>query len=81
MKYKVTVKLKAGVLDPQGRAILEAAHALGFAELGEVRVGKVFYLEVSPADTATVRARVEALTGKLLANPVIEDFKVESVEP
>ncbi len=74
MKARVTVSLKPGVLDPQGRAILHALEGLGFAGVHDVRVGKVIELEL--ADGTTPEA-VEEMGRKLLANPVIENFRVE----
>ena len=77
MKAVVTVMLKAGVLDPQGKAIGQALHGLGFAGVGEVRAGKVIELEIAGSDTAAVKAQAEEMARKLLANTVIESFKVE----
>ncbi len=77
MKAKVTVMLKNGVLDPQGKAIGQALNGLGFAGVGEVRAGKVIELELSETDPTKARAEAEAMARKLLANPVIESFSVE----
>jgi phosphoribosylformylglycinamidine synthase len=77
VKAVVTVMLKDGVLDPQGRAIGQALKNLGFADVGEVRAGKVIELELDAADAATARARAEEMARKLLANQVIERFSVE----
>jgi phosphoribosylformylglycinamidine synthase len=77
MKVVVTVMLKTGVLDPQGKAIGQALHGLGFANVGEVRAGKVIELELAEADPAAAKAQAEAMARKLLANTVIESFKVE----
>ncbi len=77
MKAVVTVMLKDGVLDPQGRAIAQALKNLGFAGVGDVRAGKVIELELDVADPATARARAEEMARKLLANQVIERFSVE----
>ena len=76
MKATVTVMLKAGVLDPQGKAIGHALHMLGFANVGEVRAGKVIELELSEADPERARAIAEDMARKLLANTVIESFRV-----
>ena len=76
MKATVTVMLKPGVLDPQGKAIGHALSTLGFAGVGEVRAGKVIELELSEADPAKARAQAEEMAHKLLANTVIESFKV-----
>lgn len=77
MKAIVTVMLKNGVLDPQGRAIGHALHNLGFANVGEVRAGKVIELELTETDPDRARAAAEAMARKLLANTVIESFRVE----
>ena len=77
MKAVVTVMLKDGVLDPQGKAIGHALHNLGFTGVGEVRAGKVIELELTEADPARARASAEEMARRLLANTVIEGFKVE----
>ena len=77
MKAVVTVMLKAGVLDPQGKAIGQALLGLGFEGVGEVRAGKVIELEIAGSDKPTVKAQAEEMARKLLANMVIESFKVE----
>lgn len=77
MKARVTVTLKQGVLDPQGKAIGNALHGLGFAEVGAVRAGKVIELDLDGADPAAARARVEEMCRRLLANTVIEDYAIE----
>ena len=77
MTATVTVRLKSGVLDPPGKAIGQALHSLGFAGVGEVRAGKVIELELSETDPARAKAQAEDMARKLLANTVIESFKVE----
>ena len=77
MKVVVTVMLKDGVLDPQGRAIGHALGNLGFTGVGEVRAGKVIELELAEADPASARQAGEAMARKLLANTVIESFRVD----
>ena len=74
MKAYVHVMLKNGVLDPQGKAIGQALNGLGFAEVGEVRAGKVIELDVADG---TDKKRIEDMCEKLLANTVIENYKVE----
>lgn len=74
MKARVIVTLKSGVLDPQGRAIGNALSGLGFAGVNEVRQGKLIELDL--ADGTTV-ADVEAMCKALLANPVIENYRIE----
>ena len=77
MKAIVTVMLKDGVLDPQGRAIGVALHQLGYGEVGEVRAGKVIELDLAGGEPGQVRARAEEMARRLLANTVIETFAVE----
>jgi phosphoribosylformylglycinamidine synthase subunit PurS len=77
MKAVVTVMPKEGVLDPQGKAIGHALQSLGFSGVGEVRAGKVIELDLSETEPARALAAAEAMARKLLANPVIERFKVE----
>ena len=77
MKLRVVVTLKNGVLDPQGRAIEGALGGLGFAGVSEVRVGKLIELEVSDG---TDDAQVDAMCRQLLANTVIENYRVERQE-
>ena len=77
MKAVVTVMLKNGVLDPQGKAIGHALGHLGFTGVGEVRAGKVIELELAETDPARARAAAEDMARKLLANTVIESFSVD----
>ncbi len=77
MKAIVTIMLKNGVLDPQGKAIGHALNNLGFAQVGEVRMGKIIELELTETDAAKAKAEAEEMARKLLANTVIESFKVE----
>jgi phosphoribosylformylglycinamidine synthase subunit PurS len=73
---RVTVTLKKGVLDPQGRAIEGALGSLGFAGVGSVRQGKVFDVVLDHNDRVKAEADLKAMCEKLLANTVIEDFAV-----
>ena len=77
MKARVTVTLKTGVLDPQGKAIEGALKSLGIAGVGSVRQGKVFDVEVDSTDKAKAEAEIKAMCDKLLANTVIENYRVE----
>ena len=77
LKARVTVTLKNGVLDPQGKAIEGALGTLGFGGVGSVRQGKVFDLVLAHDDRAKAEADLKAMCEKLLANTVIEDFAVE----
>ncbi|WP_292895185.1 MULTISPECIES: phosphoribosylformylglycinamidine synthase subunit PurS [unclassified Nitratireductor] len=76
IKARVTVTLKNGVLDPQGKAIEGALDALGFPGVGSVRQGKVFDLELEGSDKAKAESDLSAMCEKLLANTVIEDYTV-----
>jgi phosphoribosylformylglycinamidine synthase PurS subunit len=76
----VTVMLKDGVLDPQGRAIGHALQDLGFAGVGEVRAGKVIALDLAESDPVAARAAAESMARKLLANLVIERFDIRVEE-
>lgn len=77
MKARVTVMLKNGVLDPQGEAIRHALGTLGFAGVTGVRQGKVIELDLAATDRAAAEAEVGQMCEKLLANTVIESWKVE----
>lgn len=76
MKATVTVMLKTGVLDPQGKAIAHALGTLGFAGVQDVRAGKVIELELAETDPAKAEAAAGEMARRLLANTVIESFKV-----
>ncbi len=76
MKAIVTVMLKAGVLDPQGKAIGHALAGLGFAGVADVRAGKVIELDLAETDPARARSAAEEMARRLLANPVIESWQV-----
>jgi phosphoribosylformylglycinamidine synthase len=77
MRARVTVTLKNGVLDPQGKAIEGALSGLGFADVGSVRQGKVFDIEISEADKTKAQQSLAAMCEKLLANTVIENYSIE----
>lgn len=79
MKARITVTLKTGVLDPQGRAIQKALHALGFGGVEDVRQGKYLEVTVNAPDEEAARAQVDAMCRQLLANTVIENYHVELV--
>lgn len=76
IKARVTVTLKNGVLDPQGKAIEGAIGALGFEGVGQVRQGKVFDLELTGDDKAKAESDLKAMCEKLLANTVIENYTI-----
>jgi phosphoribosylformylglycinamidine synthase PurS subunit len=77
MHARVFITLKPGVLDPAGKAVEKSLHTLGFSEAQGVRIGKFVELDVDAADAAAAKARVEQMCSKLLANLVVESFKVE----
>lgn len=77
MKARVTVMLKTGVLDPQGEAVRHALGTMGFAGVNGVRQGKVIELDLAETDPAKAEADVKAMCEKLLANTVIEGYRVE----
>jgi phosphoribosylformylglycinamidine synthase len=78
MKVRVFVSLKNGVLDPQGRAIQHAIEGLGIAGVQDVRAGKMIELEV---DASVTDAQLEDMAAKLLTNTVIENYRIERVQP
>ena len=77
MKARITVTLKSGILDPQGKAIEGALKSLGVAGVASVRQGKVFDLELDGRDPARAQAALQEAAEKLLANTVIENYKIE----
>jgi phosphoribosylformylglycinamidine synthase len=80
MKAIVTVRLKPGVLDPQGVTIANALSSMGYSGVGGVRAGKVFELQLDNGDAASAQQKAEEIADRLLANPVIETYTVE-VQP
>jgi phosphoribosylformylglycinamidine synthase len=77
MKARVHITLKQGVLDPQGKAIGHALGTLGFAGVGSVRQGKLIELEVAESDPVKAHAQIDAMCKQLLANTVIEDYRID----
>lgn len=77
MLVKVFVTLKEGVLDPQGKAVENSLHSLGFGAVKEVRVGKYLELNLNMAEVEEVEQQARRMCEKLLANPVIEDYRFE----
>lgn len=77
MKAKVHITLKSGVLDPQGKAVQHALGSLGFAGVNDVRQGKFIELDLAESDPAKAKAAVEQMCKGLLANTVIENYKVD----
>ena len=76
MKVKAIVTLKNGVLDPQGKAIQQTLNGMAFDNVSDVRQGKYFDIEVNEADESKAKSQVEEMCKKLLANLVIEDYKI-----
>ncbi len=77
MNARVYVTLKRGVLDPQGKAVARSLGALGFGEVEDVRLGKLIELRLEGKDPAAAKARLEEMCKRLLANTVIEDYRIE----
>lgn len=77
MQIKIFVSLKNGVLDPQGKAIERSLHTLGFPEVKDVRMGKYLELTVEAPSRTAAESRAREMCEKLLANPVIEDYRFE----
>ena len=80
--FRVSVHIlpRKGLLDPQGRAVADALHALGFASVADVHVGRHLVIETSAADARTAEESVREMCARLLANPVTEDFEIAAVE-
>ena len=77
MLAKIYVTPKKGVLDPQGKAVAQSLHALGFDEVGDVRIGKYMEITLDGATADGAKERIREMCQKLLANGVIEDFRFE----
>ena len=77
MKARVFVTLKPSVFDPQGRTIAEALHSMGYAGIGDVRQGKYFELEIDAVSREKAHEVVSDVASKILANPVIESYRIE----
>ena len=76
-KARVFVTLKQSVFDPQGRTIVEALHSMGYGGVGDVRQGKYFELDVNAASAEEAKTMVSEVADKVLANPVIESYRIE----
>lgn len=77
LKAKIHITLKAGVLDPQGKAVQHSLAALGFADVAGVRQGKFIELDLADTDLQAARQRVDAMCRELLANTVIENYAID----
>jgi phosphoribosylformylglycinamidine synthase len=80
MKARVFVTLKPSVFDPQGRTIAEALHSMGYTGVADVRQGKYFELDVDAPSAEQARTLASEVADKLLANPVIESYRIEVVQ-
>ncbi|MCC6319425.1 MAG: phosphoribosylformylglycinamidine synthase subunit PurS [Gemmatimonadaceae bacterium] len=82
-RFRVAVHIvpRKGILDPQGKAVTDALHALGFAAVADARVGRHVVLDVDAASTDGALASVRTMCDKLLANPVTEDYEIAGVHP
>lgn len=80
MKAKIIVTLKEGILDPQGRAVQQALHTLGFSSVKDVRIGKFLEVELQETILSYAERQVQAMCETLLANPVIENCRFELIE-
>ncbi len=81
-RYRLSVHIvpRRGILDPQGKAVSDALHSLGFAHVGDVRVGRYLILDTEAESADAARAAARTMCEKLLANPVTEDFEIAAVE-
>jgi len=77
MRARVFVTLKPSVFDPQGRTIAEALHSLGYAKVDDVRQGKYFELDLQTEEASAARTLAAEVADKVLANPVIESYRIE----
>jgi len=80
VKVRVLVRLRPGIMDVQGAAVQRALVGLGFSDLRELRVGKVVEVDVDAPNEAAAKQRVDQMCTKLLANPVLEDYTIETIE-
>jgi phosphoribosylformylglycinamidine synthase len=80
-RVEIRVVPRRGILDPQGKAVADALHSLGFADVTDVRVGRHIVVEANAADADAAGRAVREMCERLLANPVTEDFEIEQVVP
>jgi len=81
-RFRLSIHIvpRRGILDPQGKAVTDALHSLGFPQVGDVRVGRYLVLDTDAKSADDARASARAMCEKLLANPVTEDFEIAAVE-
>jgi phosphoribosylformylglycinamidine synthase len=77
MKAKIYVTPKKAVLDPQGKAVANALHSLGYAAVGDVHIGKYMEIELKGTDQAAAKKQLDEMCHRILSNPVIEDYRFE----
>ena len=80
MRARVLVRLKPGIMDVQGAAVKRALAGLGFSDLNDLRVGKVIDIDLNEPTPESARARVGEMCRQLLANPILEDYTIETVD-
>ncbi len=80
MKFLIKVRLKNGILDPQGKTVHQALQHLGYKQIQDVRIGKLIEVEIDESDPQKARQILQEASQKLLANPVIEDFEIQPEE-
>ena len=80
MKLRVLIRLKPGILDVQGSAVQRALAGLGFGDVRELRVGKLIEIDLEAASAAVAQQRVDEMCRKLLANTILEDYTIETIE-
>ena len=80
LRATVRIELKSGVLDPQGVTIRNALVDMGYPEVGNVRSGKVFVIDLDVSDPDEARSMLDEMCGKLLSNPVIETYRIEELK-
>lgn len=81
MRAKIRVYPRREILDPQGKAICDALHRVGFGQVKDVRAGKSFEIDFDASDAASADHELRAMCAKLLVNPIVEDFEVEVISP
>jgi len=77
LRIKIYVTLKEGILDPQGKAVQHSLHTLGYTSVKDVRIGKYIEIDIGDPSKEAVEARIKEMCHKLLANPIIEDYRYE----
>lgn len=77
---KIEIKLKAAVLDPQGKAVLSALHNLGYKHVSDTRIGKLIELKIKEKNNNLAQEKIQRMCKELLANPVIEDYSITVTE-